>query len=247
MRSAISRYTIKKTLLAPLTAYKRRRETRADELSRVLLEQHHYGRPVYDFIRATALDPDLLFDADLDRSSVVLDVGAHDGAWSEQISRRYESTIFAFEPSPATFPRLVARLEDRAGVVPYNYGLGATDELATLTLAGAGSSTFTTDRRFPSARVQMRDVVSVLEDLGVDHVDLMKVNIEGGEYDLFDRLLETGWLPRIRLVSVQFHEWHPKAHRRRRAIRRALRETHDEVWNYAWVWELWRRRTSTTR
>jgi hypothetical protein len=70
----------------------------------------------------------------------------------------------------------------------------------------------------------------------------MKVNIEGGEYDLFDRLVETDRLPRVQLVSVQFHEWHPHAHRRRRAIRRALRRSHQEVWCYPWVWELWQRR-----
>jgi hypothetical protein len=68
------------------------------------------------------------------------------------------------------------------------------------------------------------------------------VNIEGGEYDLFDRLIDIGWLPRVRSVLVQFHEWHPQAYRRRRAIRRALRRSHDEAWNYPFVWELWRRR-----
>ncbi|MGH9026660.1 MAG: FkbM family methyltransferase, partial [Acidimicrobiia bacterium] len=92
---------------------------------------------------------------------------------------------------------------------------------------------------FGRAPVQLRDVVGVLEELGIDHVDLLKVNIEGGEFELFDRLNETGWLPRMRVVSVQFHEWHPKAYRRRRAVRRALRRDHREVWNYPWVWELW--------
>ncbi|MGH8977302.1 MAG: FkbM family methyltransferase, partial [Acidimicrobiia bacterium] len=74
-------------------------------------------------------------------------------------------------------------------------------------------------------------------------VDLCKVNIEGGEYDLFDRLIETVWLARIRILLIQFHEWHPNAYARRRAIRRAFSRTHDEVWDYPFVWEMWRRRT----
>jgi hypothetical protein len=89
--------------------------------------------------------------------------------------------------------------------------------------------------------VQIRDVVGVLDELGIREVDLLKVNIEGGEYDLFDRLIETDWLRSVRLVSVQFHEWHPKAYRRRRAIRRALARSHTEVWCYSWVWEYWSR------
>ena len=72
----------------------------------------------------------------------------------------------------------------------------------------------------------------------------MKVNIEGGEYDLFDRLIEAGSLGRFRQVSVQFHEWHPRAHGRRGSDTAGeLRRQHDEVWCYPWVWELWRRRT----
>jgi FkbM family methyltransferase len=240
-KPANSLYTIKKALLAPRTAYKRRREKRADEFSRSLLELHHYGRPVYDFICASASNPDLLHDADLDHRSVVLDVGAYDGDWSENISRRFGSKIFAFEPNPRSFARLVPRLEDHPLVISFDYGLGAADEIATLALAGAGSSIYGHDVCYLSAQVQIRDVATVLEELKINRIDLLKVNIEGGEYDLFDRLIETGWLPRIRLVSVQFHEWHPKAYRRRRAIRRTLRKSHEEVWNYPWVWEFWRR------
>ena len=95
---------------------------------------------------------------------------------------------------------------------------------------------------FGTTTVAVRDVAAVLAELGIGEIDLMKVNIEGAEFDLLDRLLETDWVPRIRNLSVQFHEWHPDAPRRRRAIRAALSQTHDEVWCYPWVWELWRAR-----
>jgi len=75
----------------------------------------------------------------------------------------------------------------------------------------------------------------------IDEIDVLKINIEGGEYDLIDRLDQAGWLPRIRIVLVQFHEWHPKAYRRRRTNRRALQRHHREVWGYPWVWEQWQR------
>ena len=63
-----------------------------------------------------------------------------------------------------------------------------------------------------------------------------------GEFDLFDRIIGAALLPDVRYVLIQFHEWHPKAHARRRALRRALAATHDEVWCYPWVWERWERR-----
>jgi FkbM family methyltransferase len=240
----VSLYTIKRSLLKPRTAHMRRRERKLDQRGRSLLEVHYYRRSIYDFIAATVAKPDLLFDVDVDEHSVVLDVGAHDGQWSEEISRRHGSTIYAFEPDPTSFSRLVARLVDHANVVPLQYGLGGVDMTATMALDGPGSSIYARDGRFGTAQVQIRDVTTVLDELGIEQVDLLKINIEGGEYDLLDRLIEAAWMPRIRQVSVQFHEWHPNAYSRRRSIRRAFRRHHEEVWNYPWVWEYWRSRAA---
>ena len=239
---AISAYKIKRTLLTPRTAYRRRKERGVDQFGRSMLELHAYGQPIYDFIEATAAKPDILFDVDVDDRSVVLDVGAYSGEWSEQVSQRYGSTVFAFEPDPTSFPKLVERLAKHRNARALNYGLGGHDQAASLALAGPGSSIYGANGAFGAAKVQIRDVALVLDELGIDRVDLIKINVEGGEYDLFDRLIETSWLHRMRLVSVQFHEWHPKAHSRRRRILRSLRVTHEQVWNYQWVWEFWRRR-----
>jgi FkbM family methyltransferase len=238
---SLSLYTCKKALLWPRTAMRRRAQPNLDRTGRAVLELHYYRRPMYDFIAATAAMPDLLFDFDLDEHSVVLDAGAYDGEWSEGISQRYGSKIYAFEPDPTSLRRLGERVGDLENVVVLNYGLAGSDQVVTLALDGPGSSVSNRPGFFGSAEVQLRDIVTVLDELGIQHVDLLKINIEGGEFDVFDRLIETDWLRRIRLISVQFHEWHPKAYRRRRAIRRALRRGHQEVWNYPWVWEHWRR------
>jgi FkbM family methyltransferase len=226
----------------PRTAMRRRRETDDHPFTRALLEQHFYSRAVYGFISATAAQPDLLVDVDARDGGVVLDVGAYTGEWAEPVARRTRARIHAFEPNPVPFRKLEQRVGSFEHVTLHPYGLGRSDGTATLALEGPGASIYTTSSPHGSAPVSIRDVAGVLDELHIDDVDVMKVNIEGGEYDLFDRLVETDRLPRVQLVSVQFHEWHPHAHRRRRAIRRALRRSHQEVWCYPWVWELWQRR-----
>ena len=52
-------------------------------------------------------------------------------------------------------------------------------------------------------------------------------------------LAETGKLGDIPLIQVQFHEWAPRAYRRRRHNRAALARTHREDWCFPWVWERW--------
>lgn len=214
-----------------------------DPYAVAILELHTYSPAIVGFIRATAANPDILTDADLDGSSVVVDVGAFVGEWSERIHERYGPTIHAFEPNPSSFRALRDRIGGRPGVSLHPFGLGGRDERTTLDPTdGPGASTHGTSSGDHLATVEVRDVAAVLDELAVAELDLVKLNIEGAEYDLLDRLLDTGWASRIRLLSVQFHEWHPHAHRRRREVRRRLAATHDEVWDHPWVWELWRRR-----
>jgi len=238
--TSISLYRVKKLVLTPRTAYLRR-TAKVDEDRREILELHYYRKPLAEFTTASVRNPDILVDVDIDRDSLVLDVGAFRGEWSEKIWDRYQPTIHGFEPAPGAYRRMQAKFSGNEKVHTHNFGLGGADMTASLALKGPGSSIYDEPGEFGSVEVRIRDVIDVLEELGVDEIDLLKVNIEGGEYALLDRLDETGWLPRIRLVLIQFHEWHPKAYRHRRRNRRALQRQHEEVWGYPWVWEYWSR------
>ena len=238
---SMSLYKVKRAVLWPRTALRRRSTPDLDAVGRAMFEVQYYRRPMYDFVTAVAAKPDLLIDFELDDCSVVIDAGAYDGEWCEQIARRYGATIYAFEPDPTSFRRVTTRVSRLPNVFAYDHGLADRDYETALALDGPGSAVSTEPGHFGTATVALRDIVGVLDALGVESIDLLKVNIEGGEFDVFDRLIETGWLPRIRVISVQFHEWHPHAYRRRRAVRSALRRTHEELWCYPWVWEVWRR------
>jgi FkbM family methyltransferase len=237
----LSLYNAKKLLLTPRTAYMRRAEKDLDDVGRKMFELQYYRKPLYEFSAATVQNRDILVDVDIDDDSLVLDVGAFRGEWSEKIWERYQPTIHGFEPAPGAYRKMVAKFEGNDKVHAHEFGLGGADATVSLSLNGPGSSVFDDPVEFGSVEVRIRDVIAVLDELDIDEVDLLKVNIEGGEYDLLDRLDAADWLPRIRLLLIQFHEWHPKAYRRRRHNRRALRRQHEEVWGYPWVWEHWRR------
>jgi FkbM family methyltransferase len=222
---------------------RRVKERGMDPRARKMFDDNYYRKPLYAFTGATMRNRDILVDADLDADSVVLDVGAYVGNWSEKVSDRYGCTIHAYEPASAAVRRASKRLSDRDKVHLHQYGLGASDQRARLAMAGPGSSVHTETSPMGSYEdITIRDVSAVLAELGLEEIDLLKVNIEGGEFDLFDRLVETGWMPKVRQTMIQFHEFHPNAYWRRFVVRRALRRTHTEVWDYPWVWEFWARR-----
>ena len=239
---AVSLYQLKKLALTPRTVYYRHRERDMSPTARQLFELSYYRRAAYEFCGATMANPDILVDLPIDASATVVDVGAFVGDWSQRVWDLHEPTIHAFEPAPAAYRRLARRFAGNERVHTHDVGLGGEDSTASLALAAAGSTIYAADGALGRAEVRIRDVAAVLDELGLDRVDVLKVNIEGGEYDLLDRLHATGWLARTDLVLVQFHEWHPNAYLRRRRNRRDLARTHDEVWGWSWVWELWRRR-----
>lgn len=236
----MSLYKLRRALHLPQTVYRRRRRPIAEDHIRAMFELNYYQDSLYGFTAATMQNPDILADFDLSADSVVLDVGAFVGAWSEKMSDRFGCTIYAFEPNPGVVGSLERRLAEREGVHIEPVGLGAADQTARLSVHGPGSSIYDTDAE-ETCEVTIRDVVAVFDELDLDRIDLLKLNIEGAEYDLLDRLVDARWLPRIDRLLVQFHEWHPKAYNRRRRLRRALEQQHKEVWGYPWVWEYWRR------
>lgn len=75
--------------------------------------------------------------------------------------------------------------------------------------------------------------------MDIPHIDLAKINIEGGEYDLLPALADQGALCRIRRLLIQFHLFQPDFIAKRDVIRDKLAETHGCVWEYPFVWEEW--------
>jgi FkbM family methyltransferase len=240
-----SLYQLKKLVLMPYTLYMRHRERETSGFIRSALELHYYRPTFYEFIGATVSKPDILHDHALDEHSVVLDVGAYVGDWSQAVSERYSPRIFAFEPNPHSFKLLEEKAAIFPGLFPQFYGLGDRTEDLTISIRGLGSSLFESrdvDRESSRASARVVDIDEAWKNLGLDRVDFMKINIEGAEFPLLERMIECKLLDRVDSYLIQFHEWHPGAYRRRNRIRRELLKTHKLEWDYHFVWEKWSRR-----
>ena len=88
-----------------------------------------------------------------------------------------------------------------------------------------GSSVFSDTsgkKGVPWAEVEIKDISTVWKSLALDRVDFMKINIEGAEFPLLERMIECNLLRKVDCFLIQFHEWHPGAYKRRRKIRKAL-------------------------
>jgi FkbM family methyltransferase len=216
--------------------------------NKAVFEANAYSPAMRRFFYAARADPDILVDVDLPPGGVVLDVGAYAGHWARRLLDRAEARgqhdlrLHAFEPASDALAQLRSSLGADERVEVHPFGLAGADRVETMTLAGPGSSIFAssaTPDSFGTDEVPLRDAAGVLAELDVETVTFAKINIEGGEFELLDRLHETGWLGRIGTVLVQFHEFAPHAHAGRRRNRRQLAATHRCTWSYPWVFERW--------
>ena len=137
-----------------------------------------------------------LFDAVLPDCDRMVDFGAYVG-FTALYAATYVPRVFAFEASPTSFSLLRANvalnppLRSRVALFPHAVG----DRDAEVTLYGRGyadpgCSIFRDVQRgtvaigAPAARVPMRDAYTVLAECGIGPRTLLKVDIEGAEYQL---------------------------------------------------------------
>ncbi|MBK3564198.1 FkbM family methyltransferase [Streptomyces sp. MBT62] len=61
-------------------------------------------------------------------------------------------------------------------------------------------------RRLETYRVKVRPLSSVLDEQGIDHIDLLKVDVEGAELEVLRGIEERHW-PLVRQVVVEVEHW----------------------------------------
>jgi FkbM family methyltransferase len=184
-------------------------------------------------------DETLRLDYPLDKSSVVFDVGGYLGDYADAIHKKYGCRIYLFEPVPAFYDQCVERFSNNSSITCLNYGLSSASGWFEMNLNNNESSFKKIEDGSTAQQAQVRSITEVVAELGIKEIDLIKINIEGGEFDLLPIMIESGLVKRIKYIQVQFHNFIAGAVDGRLSIRRSLESTHREMWNYEFVWESW--------
>lgn len=182
-------------------------------------------------------DKTLRLSYNLNKNSVVFDLGGYEGQWASDIYSMYRPRIYVFEPLPPYAKKIADRFKANPDIKVFPFGLSAADGTIPLSQQADASSSYKQDG--PVFQGQLKGVAGFVKEHKVGAVDLMKINIEGGEYDLLDSLISTGLIKSVKNVQVQFHDFVPNADERMVSIQRKLRKTHRLTYQYPYVWENW--------
>lgn len=178
----------------------------------------------------------------LQPGDVVLDVGGYHGDWAQRMTELYGVIVHAFEPHPRFISHMQNRFTDRPDVHVHGFAIGSKAGKLDLSDDENASSALVTSG--PTVTGDIRPVADVFEELGLRQIAVVKMNIEGGEYDLLPALIETGLIEKVDRLTVQFHRYSDAQIGQRNVIREGLSQTHECAWDYPFIWEEWVRKAS---
>ena len=182
-----------------------------------------------------------LYDAPVEHGDVVLDGGGYEGEWSAGMMVRYGCKVELFEAIPDYARSCAERFAKNPLIRVHPSALGGVARKTRFAVSTTSSSEHL-EADAGSVDVDVVDISHFLDDLGVRDVACGKLNIEGGEYEVLERLIESGHVSTFRSLFIQFHRQPEGWQARSRAIGQALSDTHTQVWRYPMVWEKWVRK-----
>lgn len=139
---------------------------------------------------------DIELDALIGKDHIIVDVGAYTGLRSMDFARLApHGTVVAFEPDPDTFEQLAAHIRTNGldRVKAFNLGIGAEqreEQLYRMVDANPGMNRIMKNAEVTgdhgSVQVKITPLPPVLEKLGIDRVDVIKVDTEGFELEVLE-------------------------------------------------------------
>jgi FkbM family methyltransferase len=171
----------------------------------------------------------------LNKSSIVFDLGGYLGDWATVIYNRYGSKMYIFEPIPDYEKQIREAFQDIHSVKIIGAAASNVSSTSSINLSGDSSS------MFEKGNIDIRtvDIVEFIRSENISNIDLMKINIEGAEYDVMEHLIENGLHSIIKNFQIQYHLNVKSYNTRLDWITTELQKTHICSYSYRYIWEGW--------
>jgi FkbM family methyltransferase len=143
----------------------------------------------------------------LSSQSIIFDLGANHGEFSHEVIRRFGCRVYAVEANPdlcrviAPLPNLTVMnvaMAGQTGTLPF-YLSDRSDEASSILVGHEGPAA----RKIEVPAITLPELV---KQLGVSKIDLLKVDIEGAEIEMFEATPDS-LLVQCTQITVEFHDF----------------------------------------
>ena len=165
---------------------------------------------------------ELCYAVEINEPLVVIDVGMNIGISAFYFLQTQKVVkYFGFEPVPNTYKMLLRNLQINNllhSITINNYGLGkenttqvfqfSNEFKGSVGVIGLNEFKKTNSKKIENIEVQIRDsyteVEKILKNVSGEKI-LLKIDCEGGEYSIIERMYETGIINSIDIIIMEWH------------------------------------------
>ncbi|QEC41029.1 FkbM family methyltransferase [Pseudobacter ginsenosidimutans] len=154
-------------------------------------------------------DYDIRLPASWGPPSVIIDAGANIGLSAVFFSSKYsDARIFAIEPSDDNYQCLVNNCKPYPNVVPLKSALWPVTETLHVINQGQGLRSYMvepTQESDDQTALSAVSIRSLQNQFGFTTIDILKIDIEGSEKDLFENA-DHSWLANTKCLIIELHD-----------------------------------------
>lgn len=140
---------------------------------------------------------------------MIVDGGGNIGCSAIYYAKKYpDAQIYSLEPDKENFQLLTFNTVFYSNIHPIRSGLWNKETFIRVEDRGYGKwgfMTFDTTADDPEG-FKATTVSKVLADSGFDEIDILKLDIEGAEKEVFSAPDVDEWLPKVKVLTIELHD-----------------------------------------
>ena len=147
------------------------------------------------------------YDYEVD-PGLIIDAGGNVGYTAAYFANRYpKAKIVTIEPEKENFKLLLANTENYQNIIPIRAGVWHEAKKLSVANINSASWAFTLEESTEGAPDTFDAVTldDLLSRFGQQYIDILKIDIEGAEKEIFSRNYHS-WLSRTKVIVIELHD-----------------------------------------
>ena len=136
----------------------------------------------------------------------IIDLGGNIGLTSAYLASKFpKAKIVTVEPEISNFEILKINTLPYQNIILVNKGVFYKECYLTITNKGAAKNFFQLVESKRQTEIHAISIPSLMQQYGMDTIDILKMDIEGGERYLFNEQAHE-WLPMVKILMIELHD-----------------------------------------
>lgn len=169
------------------------------------------GAPV--FLRPGTTDTEVFeqiflqqeYDIQLKNVRVIVDAGAHIGLSSIYFALKFpDASVIAIEPESSNFELLKKNTGHYNNITPLQSGLWSHKTRLRIQDQDVATWSFQLTETQGKTGIEAMGIADLMADLNLDHIDLLKIDIEGSELEVLEH--SGPWMESVGAMVIELHD-----------------------------------------